>query len=240
MKTVANLITVFERPSVTFHATSDTIGCQPFTTAFAPQVTGPTAITQYTWDYGDGQTSNLNPGNHTYNTPGVFSVTLTVRDANQCTGAKTHTSYITVKPKPVAQYSATPVQACAPPLAVGFANSSIGNGLTYIWNFGDGTPTSTDQSPTHTYTTAGQFSPTLIVRNDAGCYDTLNINNYINLVGFNAGFSASATQGVHSVSNAVYREITVRMLFITGILAMEIRESVLKYGTNILQSAIMM
>jgi len=195
MKTVTNLITVFERPTVAFHATSDTIGCQPFATAFTPQVTGPVAITQYTWDYGDGQTSGLMQGDHTYNTPGVFSVTLTVRDANQCTGAKTHTSYITVKPKPVAQYSATPVQACAPPLVVGFTDNSTGNGLTYLWNFGDGSPISTNQSPSHTYTSSGQFSPTLIVQNDVGCTDTLQFNNYINVVGFNVGFSASTTQG---------------------------------------------
>lgn len=194
-KTVINLITVYALPTVNFTAITDTIGCQPFHPSFSSQVVGSAAITQYTWNYGDGQTSNLSIGDHIYNTPGVYSVTLTVRDANQCTGARTRNNYITVNPKPNAAFYASPTQACQPPLTVNFGNNSSGNGLTYLWNFGDGSPNSTAQLPTHNYTTSGQFSPTLIVGNDVGCFDTITISNYINLIGFNVGFSASILQG---------------------------------------------
>lgn len=194
-KVVTNLITVYARPVVNFSATTDTIGCQPLPVSFNPQVTGPAAITQYTWNFGDGQTSSLSIGNNIYNTPGTFSVTLTVRDANQCTGAKTKANYITVKPKPTAAFAANPNQSCFSPLLVNFTNTSIGTGLTYSWNFGDGTAASTNQSPSHNYTTTGLFSPTLIVQNNVGCSDTVSISNYIDVNGFNVGFTATNTQG---------------------------------------------
>ncbi len=212
-KTVSNLITVFARPTVTFIATSDTIGCQPFQTNFTSTATGPAAITQYTWDYGDGQSSGLSIGDHIYVTPGLFTVTLTVRDANQCTGAKTRTNYIKVKPKPTAAYNATPIFACNPTLTTNFNNLSSGNGLTYSWNFGDGTPLSTEEMPSHEYTSVGQFSPRLTVTNDVGCSDSIIFTNYIDLTGFSSGFSATSTTGctpfqptfnTNSGSNATY------------------------------------
>jgi PKD repeat protein len=43
-------------------------------------------------------------------------------------------------------------------------NTSIGTNLTYSWNFGDG-GVSTLQSPTHTYSTSGNFTVCLIVDN---------------------------------------------------------------------------
>ena len=41
-------------------------------------------------------------------------------------------------------------------------------GLTYAWNFGDGTATSSDAEPTHTYASCGYYTVTLTVANDAG------------------------------------------------------------------------
>ncbi len=194
-KIKSNLITVFALPSVTFTATSDTVGCQPFQTNFTSQATGPAAIIQYTWDYGDGQSSSLATGNHVYVTPGLFTVTLTIRDANQCTGSKTKINHIRVKPKPTAMFNGTPTFSCTPPLTTNFNNLSSGNGLTYSWNFGDGSSISTLQNPSHEYTNTGLFSPTLVITNDVGCKDSITYTNYIDLSGFNSGFSASSTSG---------------------------------------------
>ncbi len=195
MKTATNLITVFARPTVDFVATSDTIGCQPFQTTFTSQTNGPAPITQYTWDYGDGYSSGISIGDHIYTVPGLYTVTLTVRDANQCTGAKTRVNYIRVKPKPTASFVAAPVFACTPPLNVNFTNTSTGNGLTYRWAFGDGAVDTIQTAPSHNYTTVGSFTPSLIVRNDVGCTDTLIYTNLIDLSGFNADFSATSTTG---------------------------------------------
>lgn len=57
---------------------------------------------------------------------------------------------------------------------VAFINSSI-NASNYIWNFGDGTSTSSMQNPVHTYLTAGTYNVTLIVSNSSACVDSILI-----------------------------------------------------------------
>lgn len=46
---------------------------------------------------------------------------------------------------------------------------------TYLWDFGDGTPSSTDENPSHNFITAGTYLVTLIVTNDEGCTATATV-----------------------------------------------------------------
>jgi PKD repeat protein len=57
--------------------------------------------------------------------------------------------------------------------AVTFTNFSTG-ASAYTWNFGDGSPTSNVQNPTHSYAVAGSYTVTLIATNASGCNDTLS------------------------------------------------------------------
>jgi PKD repeat protein len=50
------------------------------------------------------------------------------------------------------------------PLDVYFSDTSSGNPISWIWDFGDG-KTSTLQNVTHRYTTAGTYSVTLLAQN---------------------------------------------------------------------------
>jgi gliding motility-associated-like protein len=59
-----------------------------------------------------------------------------------------------------------PTKGCVP-FSVSFINNSV-NGLTYSWDFGDGT-TSTAISPSHTYTNAGIYTVRLISKNVSTC-----------------------------------------------------------------------
>ena len=52
------------------------------------------------------------------------------------------------------------------PVTVSFTNTSAGDELTYLWNFGDG-GTSTQSNPTHTFQ-AGAWEVILTVTNDNG------------------------------------------------------------------------
>jgi glucose/arabinose dehydrogenase/regulation of enolase protein 1 (concanavalin A-like superfamily) len=67
---------------------------------------------------------------------------------------------------PTAAASATP-NAGMPSLAVQFSSAGssdpYGLSLTYSWDFGDGSPVSTDANPSHTYTTNATYTATLTV-----------------------------------------------------------------------------
>ena len=59
---------------------------------------------------------------------------------------------------------------CAP-LAVNFSNTS-NNALSFVWNFGDGSPTDTSYAPSHTYTAGGVYTVTLSAANSNACFVT--------------------------------------------------------------------
>lgn len=59
-----------------------------------------------------------------------------------------------------------PVIQNVAPLTISFTNTSQGDNLSYLWNFGDG-GTTTTSNPTHTFQ-AGTWEVTLTVTNDNG------------------------------------------------------------------------
>src|SRR4030095_15537090 len=67
---------------------------------------------------------------------------------------------------PVARATATPSQGPAP-LTVQFSgvdsSDPDGDPINLLWNFGDGSATSTDSAPQHTYVAQGGYSATLTV-----------------------------------------------------------------------------
>ncbi|MEO8588383.1 MAG: PKD domain-containing protein, partial [Flavobacteriales bacterium] len=68
-----------------------------------------------------------------------------------------------------------PSSICFPSTAQ-FTNNSVG-GTDYFWDFGDNSPTSTEEEPSHTYTTEGVFTVTMILTDSSTCVqaDTASI-----------------------------------------------------------------
>ncbi len=186
-------IVVQTSPSVNFTST-DNISCQsPHTVNFTDISVG---ATSWLWDFGNGSTSNsANVADHTYVTPGNYDVSLTVTNAQGCSATETKASFVRINP-PQADFVAGPrTQGCLP-LTTNFISTSTTSDpiITYLWNFGDGT-SSTDISPTHTYTTEGQFDVSLIIITQSGCRDTIVYQDFIR-AGFdpNANFIANPLQ----------------------------------------------
>lgn len=102
----------------------------------------------------------------TVNSSGIYTVTAT--NANGCQSSDNVEVFNVTGP--AANISATPVTGDVP-LAVSFTDASIGNGLTYSWEFGDGT-TSIDQNPNYTYTTLNDFEVILTITDGNGCIDS--------------------------------------------------------------------
>ena len=68
---------------------------------------------------------------------------------------------------PVADFTSTQLTNGETPITIQFTDKSIHDTSSWLWNFGDGT-TSTEQNPTHNYTTAGNYTISLTVTNDVG------------------------------------------------------------------------
>lgn len=77
---------------------------------------------------------------------------------------------------PVTAFAGSP-QSGGRPLAVTFTDQSSNSPISWLWNFGDGV-TSTSQNPSHTYALPGTNSVTLIAGNAHGSA-TLTKTNYI-------------------------------------------------------------
>ena len=82
-------------------------------------------------------------------------------------------------PLVTANFTADYPTGCSIPHTVNFTNTST-NATSFIWDFGDGSPTDLSTSPSHTYTTAGLYSVSLIASSTCGS-DTLTIVDYIDV-----------------------------------------------------------
>jgi PKD repeat protein len=163
-----NLIVVSvnaNKPVANYSATPIT-GYPPLCVQFTNSSTG--KITTGTWTFGDGSTSTAANPAHTYQTPGTYSATLSVAGT---LGTSSKSTAITVNklPVPTANFSANYTSGYAP-IADQFTDSSSGNGIKltgWKWSFGDGS-TSTAQNPSHTFTSAGTYTVSLIAVSAGG------------------------------------------------------------------------
>ncbi|MBK7856776.1 MAG: PKD domain-containing protein [Bacteroidetes bacterium] len=64
-------------------------------------------IDAYDWNFGDGNTSNIENPSHTYTTAGTYNVTLNVRSDMMCDSSITIP--VRVYPNPLAAFTAPPV-----------------------------------------------------------------------------------------------------------------------------------
>ncbi|MGB0887724.1 MAG: PKD domain-containing protein [Vicingaceae bacterium] len=167
-------ITIETEPTANF-TPSNTVGCSPLGVSFANNSSASAA--NFTWDFGDGNTSTATNPIHTYqNNYGVdttFTVTLIAQTLFGC--ADTIIQQISVFPNPSAAFTNDGLLDCAP-LNVNFTNNSNG-AVSYSWNFGDGSPIDNSVNPTHVFNNASQFIDnnivTLIAFSANGCTDTI-------------------------------------------------------------------
>ncbi|MCP3914638.1 MAG: PKD domain-containing protein, partial [bacterium] len=82
---------------------SPSSGVAPLTTSFVDLSCG--NVTSWSWDFGDGGTSNVQNPNHTYTSSGTYTVSLTASGPGGSDG-ETKTNYITVAAAaPVAEFA---------------------------------------------------------------------------------------------------------------------------------------
>lgn len=149
-------------------------------------------ISKWTWNYGDGQTESLGSGpfEHTYTTPGIYNIVLTVTDSKGCSNSRTLTKGVNIS-RPVVKFNAPDTLSCtgAP---VRFIDQTVSDAGLYAWDFGDGTG-SAATAPSHAYTTEGIYTIKLVVKDRVGCSDSLIRTSYIAIRNPKAAFTADKT-----------------------------------------------
>jgi gliding motility-associated-like protein len=125
----------------------------------------PGTITDWMWNFGNGDTSSVEDPTATFATTGDYTVTLIVTSSGGCTDTVSHLIHINATPNA----SFTFIDGCITDVLF-TDNSSIGSGsiTTYDWTFGDGN-TSAIPSPNNVYADTGSYSVTLTVTSDSLC-----------------------------------------------------------------------
>ena len=158
-------------PSVVSDFTANTPICSPSAATFNNLSLGGST---YSWDFGDGNTSNLFSPTNSYINPGPasinFTITLTVTSSFGCSSV--FSQPYTVYPTPVATFIATPLTQTFPATTVTFTNTTVNAAsYTHTWDFGDGNSSTLITPGAHVYATWGVYNVTLIVTNGF-CFDT--------------------------------------------------------------------
>ncbi|MCU0437625.1 MAG: PKD domain-containing protein [Raineya sp.] len=136
-------------------------------------------VSSWSWDFGDGNTSNVKNPTHLYASSGAYNVTLTVNNANGCNNSITKQVFVSNGVN--ADFQNIPTTCIGQPIVFNnlstFTNVPFDEITGFYWDFGDGTY-SPFQNPTKTYINIGNYTISLTVRDKAGCTDviTKNIN----------------------------------------------------------------
>lgn len=129
-------------------------------------------------------------GNTFPTTPGVWAPTKPVNINCNLTAVKIAFQLGSV----LAEANANPNTKGCPPFTVNFLNTSS-NATQYTWNFGDGSPTSNQVAPTHTFVNVGVYNVRMVAFNPNACreYDTAYLVITVDTNRVVANFNAMVT-----------------------------------------------
>jgi gliding motility-associated-like protein len=188
--TAKQVITILPRPTANF-AHTPTVGCNTLSNVTFTDAS--TSATSWNWNFGNGNTATGSVvAVQNYTNTGTHLISLTVTAANMCTHTKT--ANVVVYQSPVANF--LPSSTCMGSITT-FTDMSVGaptNTINaWLWNFGDGSPTSALQNPQHTYTSTGVYTVTLSV-NSSVCTGSVATSLTVN-VKPSAAFTVNPTNG---------------------------------------------
>jgi PKD repeat protein len=161
-------VDVFAAPEYVLNLSTDSV-CSPLELTM-PEIAD---AQNFTWNFGDGTTSNEATPTHTWfnASTGLMTATVTLEAETTDGCAGTSQATVNIKPQPVANFMVANDEGCDP-LVSQFNNYSV-LADSYDWDFGDGT-TGHAEHPTHAFAANGAtttYAVTLTAHDDLGCSD---------------------------------------------------------------------
>jgi len=172
-ETTSTFILIDTEPTGDFTG-SPTSGPEPLTVDFTDTSTSYDGIISWSWNFGDEGTSTEQNPIHIYTSAGLYTVSLTVLEADGNNNTKTKSSYIIVEDNvPTANFTYSPSNPLEGDIVTFDASSSTGydEPLSYSWDFGD-SAFGEGVNPTHTYAQDGDYLVILNVIDDDASMDS--------------------------------------------------------------------
>jgi len=174
--TDAVVVSIFPTPVISFVADVYN-GCVPLLVNFTDS--SDQHIQSWLWDFGDPSSGVMNNSTqqhpaHLFQTPGTYSVSLTVITTDGCQNTVVYNNIITVYPNPIAAFTPDPAFGSIEYPFITFKNNSI-DAYSWFWNFGDPASNNnfaTIKAPTHKFSNEGNYIITLTVQSQYGCIDS--------------------------------------------------------------------
>ncbi len=191
--TIVQTITIFDMPTANYTFTNTCFGTALAFNDLSVIANG--NITNWTWDFGNGNTSIVQNPAENYAGEGVYTVQLIVTSNNGC--QDTISQQVEVWPTPIVNFNPTEVCLNTPTqfndLTTVSNLNTTNNIVSWAWNFGDG-GTSNIQNPIYTYTISGTYQAQLVVFSNNGCTDSITLTVTVNPLPV-IGFSADSIAG---------------------------------------------
>jgi gliding motility-associated-like protein len=129
------------------------------------------------WTFSDGQVFNeCGPFVANFANQDCYDMQLTVIDAQGCINSASITDFVCIMPNPLAGFYADDYEVTNVENGTNFWNTSIG-AETYLWDFGDGSPTVMSENTYHEFLngddfTSTEYAVTLFAITEYGCIDS--------------------------------------------------------------------
>ncbi len=147
------------------------------------------AIISYLWDFGDGTTSSKENPTHTYDQPGRYSVSLTVKDDEG--NERISYTIVYVNSPPIAAFSVSDTTPQVYQTISFRGDESVdkdGSIEQYLWDFGDGSDADTAEAQ-HAYDDPGKYRVRLTVRDSYDAEDVAELELQVTLRTFQVGWT---------------------------------------------------
>ena len=172
----SEIITVIVHPNPIVDCSNVTDSYLGAETGFDAQMSAGTAPFEFMWQFGDGGFSEDQSPSHLYGGTGTYNASVEVTDTFGCSAICDIDVEIVLPPYVYAGFTYVLDEQCGS-TTVTFNDTSVGNPIAWVWDFGDGS-FSDQPDPSYTFTGTGPFTVTLSASNGVFT-DTLVVPNLI-------------------------------------------------------------